>query len=917
MHDDTVETLVGRQRELDRLVAFMLDADQSGGAMLVQGPPGIGKSFVIAAVSGEGRKHGFHQLTVSGVQSEARVAFAGLHQLVRPVLPRAAELPRRQREALLSAFGMSESAAPDPFLIALAVLELLALTATRAPVLAVVDDAQWLDRPTADALAFVVRRLNDDRVVFVIGVRDGYETPFGVLDLPVVELGPLDDERSAALLHVRAPGLDVRARASVLRMARGNPLALTELAGAHGPAGANQADGRAELPLPARLERAFTSRFAELPEPSRTLLLVAAAGDTTDLRELVSAAELLVPGVDGDPDVWATAVDAELVAVWEQRVEFRHPLVRSAIYQSATLAQRTAVHTALAAALRDQPDRRVWHLAAATHGPDEEIAAEIESAAVRAEARGGPLVALEALERSAQLTPDRRRRADRYLKAAELALELGDPHAASHLHHQTEAEHLGSRSRGRLRLLTETLAQPATNAAGVASKVHELLAVADEMAVQGDSDLALRFAHLAALQTWVADVGPELRSTVLTTAERVSPSAADPLLLSIYSLTDPTGHNSVLIERAHSLVPHDVDAHTAHLVGTALNLAGAFALSAPFNASAAVALRAEGRLRQLVVVSAQQAWSAFPSLDWVVAMPTADETLRLARETGQPLWEASALIVQGILAGVRGEFDLAEAQISAAEAIALPLGANAMLCGIQLSRGLTAIGAGSYDEAFDQLYRLFDPHDPAYHHFQSAWALGDLAEAALHTGNIAAARAQRDLFAAHSLTGESTWTQVALLYARPLLADDDEAEAAFQWALRADLSAWPLYRARLLLNFGRWLRRQRRAAESRAPLRASREAFDALGARAFAEQARHELRAAGERSQGAETQAWQNLSPQELQIAHLAADGLSNREIGTRLYLSHRTVASHLYRVYPKLGITSRGQIRPALDLLR
>ena len=336
----------------------------------------------------------------------------------------------------------------------------------------------------------------------------------------------------------------------------------------------------------------------------------------------------------------------------------------------------------------------------------------------------------------------------------------------------------------------------------------------------------------------------------------------------------------MLIGRAHDIVPSETDSHTAELVGTALNLAGAFGLAAPFTASAASTLRSEGRLRQLVVASAQQAWSAFPPLNWAVAVPAADETLRLARETGQPLWEASALIVQAIFAGVGGDFDQAADRVSAAEAIALPMGANAMLCGLQLTRGLAAVGAGAYDEAFEQLYRLFDPHDPAYHHFQSAWALGDLAEAAVHTDNVAAVRAQLELFAPHAQTGESTWTQVSLLYARPLLAADEHAEDAFRLALRADLSGWPLYRARLLLNYGRWLRRQRRAADSRAPLRSAREAFDALGARAFAEQARAELRAAGERSQGPETRAWQNLSPQELQIAQLAADGLSNREIG-------------------------------------
>jgi DNA-binding CsgD family transcriptional regulator len=362
--------------------------------------------------------------------------------------------------------------------------------------------------------------------------------------------------------------------------------------------------------------------------------------------------------------------------------------------------------------------------------------------------------------------------------------------------------------------------------------------------------------------------------------------------------------------------PHTIDAQTAHRVGAALNLAGAFGLSAPFLASAAIELRSQGRLRQLVEVLAQQAWSAFPRMNWTVALPAADEAIRLAQETGQPLWGASALIAQAIFSGVRGDFDESEAQVGAAEAIALPLGANAMLCGVQLTRGLTALGAGRYPEAYEHLYRMFDPRDPSYHHFQSAWALGDLAEAAVHTDNVEAARAQVELFAPAAETGESTWTQIALLYARPLLADDERAETLYLEALGTDLSMWPLYRARLLLGYGRWLRRQRRAADSRGPLRAAREALDALGARAFAEQARTELRAAGERSHSPQHHEWTDLSPQELHIARLASDGLSNREIGARLYLSHRTVASHLYRVYPKLGVTSRAQLRTALEQL-
>ena len=442
----------------------------------------------------------------------------------------------------------------------------------------------------------------------------------------------------------------------------------------------------------------------------------------------------------------------------------------------------------------------------------------------------------------------------------------GDPLAATRLRDQIEADSLDTRSSGRLRLLSELLGPAPQALPALLPRPSNSSTSQTRCLPKVTPSLALRIAPWPPMQTWVTDVGQGLRSLALATAERVTPSRNDPLLLSIYSLTDPEGHNMILINRAESIVPHDTDARTAHLVGAALNLAGAFGVSAPFLASAATKYRVEGRLNQLVEVLAQQAWSAFPPLDWAVATPSADESIRLAQETGQPVWQASALIVQAILAGVRGDFTLAESQTAAAEAIALPMGANALLCGIQLTRGLTALGAGRYYEAFDQLHRLFDPKDPSYHHFQSAWALGDLAEAALHTDNIEAARAQLETAELHAHIGESTWTQVSLLYAKTLLADGD-AEAMFRAALRADLSMWPLYRARLLLNYGYWLRRQRRAADSRAPLRSAREAFDALGARAFAEQARTELRAAGERSHGAETRAWQELSPQELHIA--------------------------------------------------
>lgn len=911
MHDVLVENLIGRHQELCELDAFAARSRRAGGGLLLRGPAGIGKSFLLASFRDKARMDGHQVLTTRGVQSEARLSFAGLHQLVRPLLHQVDRLPPRQREALLSAFGMNEVAAPDPYLIALAVLELLALNAAEQPVLALVDDAQWLDRPTAEALAFVIRRIGGDPVALLIATRDGYRTPFDTLGLARLDLGPLDEKSSALVLDGCAPHLERRLRTRVLSQARGNPLGLVELAHATHQSGLMQTHPVGELPMTTRLESAFTSRFEELPVVTRTLLRVAAANDEDLLAEVMAAGERLMPGIRREPDALVPAVDAGLVTLSDLHIAFRHPLVRSAIHQSATLSQRRAAHTALAETLVDDQDRRAWHRAAATFHPDEAVAAEVEAAADRAESRGGRRITLEALERSAQLTPGSDRRSERLLRAAELAIELGDPLTTVRLHEQIDVNQLGPRSSGRFRLLSEMLDHGTTDAV---ARADALLAVAHQMQAQGDGDLALQFAHLAAVQTQLTDVGEASRERVLIAAERLTSADASPLLLSIYSQTDPRGHRGALIDGAATYQPYDIDADTAYRVGAALNLAGAFSLSPAFLASAATSLRAEGRLRKLVEVLCQQAWTAFHTVDWAVAVPSADESVRLAGETDQPHWEAASLTLLGVLAGVRGDFDLADRLIRAAEAIALPRSANGILCGIQLSRGITALGAGKYDEAFSQLNRSFQPGDPSYHHFQSAFALGDLAEAAVHTGNVDAARRQLETFDSDTSGEVLTWPQVGLLHARPLLAADDDAEALFHVALRTDLSRWPLCRARILLSYGRWLRRQRRPADARAPLRSSREAFDALGARAFAEQARTELRAAGERSQEPETQAWRDLSPQELQIARLAAEGLSNREIGARLYLSHRTVGSHLYRVYPKLGITSRGQLVGALE---
>jgi DNA-binding CsgD family transcriptional regulator len=879
---------------------------------VVRGEAGIGKSALLGQAQELARARGMPVLSAAGVQSEARLPFAGLHQLLRPVLGAADGLPARQRAALLAAFGMMEAAPPDLFLIALATLELLADTADQGPLLVVVEDAQWLDRPTDDVLAFLARRLHSEPIGLLVAVREGHSSSLEYAGVAELRLEGLPAEAAGALLEAHAPALTAATRERLLAEAAGSPLALIELPAALGADGlGDQAPLPAWLPLTARLERAFAARMAELPAPTRSLLLIAAADDSDVLAEILQAAAVLT-AAEVAVAALAPAVAARLVELTQDGMglRFRHPLVRSAIYQLADLEQRQAAHAALADLLVAQPDRRAWHLAAASIGPDEGVAAQLEAAAENARRRGAITVSVAAFERAAQLTPEPARCSRRLLRAAELALESGQPVSARRLLDEADPLGLEPSDLARMRLTRETI-EPGIP--GDPTRVLALVELNDQLRATGDHDLALSALQVAAMQAWWADPGREARRRVATAAERIHVSEDDPRVLSILGFTDPEAHGALVIQRAWRLSPDSFDPDTADLLGVALNLVGAFDQSAAFLASAVAGLRAQGRLGLLPQALTHQAWTAINMLNLNLAVPAAEEAAQLARETGQALWVAAAQAGQAMLAGLRGDEATSQSLTREAEAVVLPLGASAVLAGIQLTRGITALGAGRYAEAFEQLRRLLDPADPAYHHFQSSWGIGDFAEAALHTGHLAEAQERVAELEEFATTTPSPWLQVGLVYARPLLAEDDAAEEHFQAGLSADLSRWPLYRARLLLAYGVWLRRRRRVAESRAPLRAAREAFDSLGVVPWAERARQELRAAGETSRRRAPEAWDQLTPQELQIAQLAAEGLSNREIGQQLYLSHRTVGTHLYRIFPKLGVSSRSQLRSAL----
>jgi DNA-binding CsgD family transcriptional regulator len=845
------------------------------------------------------------------VQSEAHLPFAGLHQLLRPVLAGADELPARQRAALLSAFGMAGQDATELFLIALAALDLLADVAVRSPLLLIAEDGQWLDRPTCDVLAFVARRLEAEPIVLLAAAREGHDSLFMQAGLPELRVRGLDDAAAGVLLDAHALNLAGSVRKRLLAEAGGNPLALIELPAA---LGSGQLGGSSplpdQLPLSARLERAFAVRAAELPAGTRTLLLIAAADPSGTLAEIVSAAAV-VRGEDVPVEAIQPAVDARLIDADATGLRFCHPLVRSAIYQAAALPDRHAAHAALAHVLAVYPDRSVWHRAAGITGQDEEVASELETAAARALRRGAISVAVTALERAAQLSSEPARRVRRLLHAAELAVELGQRDVAARLLRAAEQLTLAPHDLGRVAWIRE-MADPGIP--GDPVRMRALAETAVQMSAEGDTGLALNLLWAAAMGGFWADRGPATSWQIATAAEQLPVDDGDPRVLSVLAYAAPIERGAVIIDRVSRHPPDSNDPEAMGLLGNAAATVGAFDLAEPFVTAAAAALREQGRLAALAQVLVLRAWAEIHLGHWDTAMSDAEEATRLALETGQPIWAAGAQAGAAILAGLRGEQETAEALATQAEQAGLTLGARSVLCVTQLARGLTALSSGRHADAYGHLRRMFDSSDPAYHHMESCWAIGNLAEAAVHSGHRADARSVVEHLESLAAQTPSPWFHVAMRHARALLAEDQDAEALFQAGLAADLTRWPLDRARLLLAYGAWLRRQRRVAEARVQLRTARDSFDALGVVSFGERARQELRASGETSRRRIPQARDQLSPQQLQIVKMAAEGLSNREIGQKLYLSDRTVGAHLYRAFPKLGITSRSELRTVLD---
>ncbi|MBO9556049.1 LuxR family transcriptional regulator [Cellulomonas sp.] len=899
--------LIGRDEELAALRS-RLDGVGTGPAVTgIVGAPGTGRTALLVRVEQDARDRGFTVLAARGVDSEAHLPFAALHQLLRARLGDVDQLPLQQREALLACFGQGDAVAVNPFFTSLATLELVVERSVETPVLLSLDDVDRMDQPSVDVLAFVVRRLAGERVAVVCTAG----SPAVVLGDPApLVLDGLDEPSSTTLLRSRAPLLAPALEERVVRQAGGNPLALVEFAAALQDGRQSWTELDEDLPMTTRLERAFAARAADLDAAGRALVDVAAVDDGDSVADLLAAAQIL----HGSPVRIDDAHRLGLVAVVGDRYRVASPLIGPALRRAMPADRRHSAHAALAQVHASDRDRATWHRAAAAPGRDEQVAADLERAAADARRRGAVTTAVAWLERAAALSPDPGARASRLLSAAELAYELGRFGKVEELKQRVAGTALRARDRSRLTLLDGAFHDGASSEP---SEIRRIVGLAQDATRDSDADLAVQLLFGAARRVWWRDPGPEIRWEIVRSARQVPLPPHDPRMLATFALAEPFELSATIVADLGRW-PADADGRPdlAGLLGIAAFCVGQFDRADTFLTAAVQELRAQARLSLLAEALAIRSWAEL-NLGVFDPARSGEEAVRLADETGQAVWAASARIAVAFGDAVAGRWDARHVLLGEAEqtAVRTPNASSSLLSAVQLVRGLGELGSDRPGQAYDELHRAFEEADPAYQRVQQLWAVGYLADAAVRAGRREPARHLLDVCAELAGPTPALGSQIALEYAGAVLADDDTADDRFAAALAGAAHAYPWHRARLHLAQGEWLRRQRRAVESRDPLRSARDAFAALGAGSWADRADQELRATGEQGTRPASSSGEELSAQESRIAQLAAQGLSNREIGQRLFLSHRTVGSHLYRVFPKLGITSRSQLAGALGV--
>ncbi|MBB5788875.1 AAA family ATPase [Jiangella mangrovi] len=927
----TAPPIVGRSGEQSRLRRLLADAKEGHGrALVLRGEAGIGKTTLLdhaAAMAG-----GFRVLRAAGVESEAEIPFAGLQVLLAPVADGIADLPETHARALRAAFG-TETAPTDPLLAGAATLLLLSELAERAPLLVLLDDAHWFDRSSAAALLFAVRRLGSDPVAAILTARDG-DRPFPADGVESVTLPRLDGDSAAQLLAARwTLPLDVADR--VLRESGGNPLAIVELAVGR-PADAEAAplpEPVAPLPATGRLEEHFRGRLHALPEPTRWALLLAAADHRSELAVFTAAAGALGVGVaDLEP-----AEVRELIRVTSGRLEFRHPLVRAAAYQDVPLGRRLAAHRALAEVI-DDGDRRAWHLAAAAAGADETAAAALDDAARRALTRGAPAAASQAWERAATLSADRPARARRLVEAARTAYDAGELDRAESLATTAAAAVAGldggapgdpggdpggtaaDAVAARKKVAVERAGQ-AAEAGWVRAQVayeRESPTRAAELALEAAAPIVtLDPARATAVLTeasWCARdaADPELLARCAQLLARVPPGPAAEVRDALAAFTTLLGSgptpSSARTMRALLQASHD-----GRITGSVERLTGGFVgiligddvTALATLAAQTAALRDEGAIGWLPYANEVLALGHLVSGRFRDAEVTVSEALALAAELAQPVQLTVLTSIASWLAAVRGDTVLCELLTARVRdddhghriAAALASWALAVrdLAGAEPAAALERLEeSGRGPAGRDVLVR----------------ALPDHIDAAVRVGERERARELLAELDTWSRRTESPVASALALRCAAVLDDGPAARDRFEASLRVD-GCGPYDRARTRLAYGEWLRRHRSPSAARAQLTEARETFDRIGAHVWTPRAGAELDALGVRApeQPPQPHGAVRLSPQELQVVRLAAQGQTNREIAAQLFLSPRTVGHHLYKAYPKLGVARRAEL--------
>ncbi|MEV4513880.1 AAA family ATPase [Dactylosporangium sp. NPDC049525] len=904
------QVIHGRDGELAAIERLLLDARANrGAALVVRGHAGIGKTVLLTAARRYATEAGMAVLATNGAEAESALPFAGLHQLLAPLLDNLRSLTPHLEQTLRSAFGR-QGARPDLFTIGLAVLELLGDRAAGTPLLILAEDAHWLDPETLDVLVFVARRITVEPIAAVMAARAQYPHVLAGTGIGQLHLGELGDDAARRVLHDCAPDLPAGLRERILAEAAGNPLALVELPWC---VAAGTPDDLAEsLPLNERLESAFADRFAQLPAATRAVVAAFSADTSCALPVLLAAAGTLT-GAAVAADSVQPAIDAGLLEIYSRRLRFRHPLVRSAVYRRVDDFARLTIHAVLADAFAGDPDRRAWHRSAATLGPDEDVSADLEAAAGRALERGAPGVAITDLDRAAELTGAAARRSSLLLRAAEIAAQLHDRDTAVHLVGKADPAQGDAADRGRLALVSDVVEPGDVRDTG---RIDALCDLAVAAHAAGDTDLAAALCWRAASRCWWASLPSDIGGRITAVLDKLGLAASDPRTLAIAAYAQPDVLGAGVLRQLPSLVPDRTDIDGMCLLGGAALVLGDFVTASSFLGTAAAGYRSQGRAALLARSLSSTGFIRLWLGRWPAVRADLQEAETLAEETGDHFWVVAARASQALHQAMCGNSGAAFQLADAVLASPLVVGVRFAAAAAQHARGVAANAAGRHDEALDTLSRVFDPDDARFHLDMSGWALPDLADAAVRSGRQDAVEAIIGRATRRASRFPSPMLHRSLAYANAVLAPEDDAGPAFEDALAMDLSVWPVHRARLDLAYGAWLRRRKRILESRVPLRSARDGFDVLGAAAWGRLAREELRAAGEESAGRALPSREQLTAQELQTAMLAAAGLSNREIGQRLFVSHRTVSSHLYRVYPKLGVTGRSQLRAALDAL-